>query len=104
MRSLQLSDLRETVEKRSGSTRDLVGQFQGMQAERADEGGRERPTYRSFDVGWIDIGIGVLSLVLAIMAWQRDRAKSRQELLDGAVFVMLGVLERYVDAKQRPKQ
>lgn len=97
MRSIQLSDVQEAVGQRQGAASDLVDQLNQLQ-----EGGERRQTGDRFpDVGRMDLAIGALSVLLALLAWRRDRSKSRRELLDGAVFLALGMLERYVDMRQQ---
>lgn len=101
MRSLQFSDVREAVEPRAGMARDVLEQWDARQSDgvsRGDGRARETPT---LGVGRMDLAIGVLSLVLALMAWRRDRSKARREFLDGAVFLALGGLEQYLDIRQR---
>lgn len=97
MRSIQLSDVQEAVGQRQGAARDFVEQLNQLQE--GDEGRRTEDRFP--DVGRTDLAIGALSLLLALLAWRRDRSKSRRELLDGAVFMALGILERYVDMRQR---
>lgn len=97
MRSIQLSDVQEAVGQRQGAASELVDQLNQLQ-----EGGERRRTGDRFpDVGRMDLAIGTLSVLLALLAWRRDRSKSRRELLDGAVFLALGLLERYVDMRQQ---
>lgn len=100
MRSFQFSDVQEAVGQRPGSARDFVDQLN--QWQRGDEGDRRRD--RAAGIGRIDLAIGALSLLLAVLAWRRDRVKSRREFVDGAVFTALGVLEEYVDSRQRSRR
>lgn len=53
------------------------------------------------DRGRVDLAIAAGSLLLAVIAWQRDSSKARRELLDAAVFGSLGILDRYVSVRGR---
>lgn len=104
MRSAQFSNLQDAIGGRPGAARDFVDQLSEMQGD--GEKAREKRRYGlpSMDDGWIHLAIGGLSLLLGVLAWQRDRGKSRQELFDAGIFLALGALERYIAARQRSER
>lgn len=104
MRSIQLEDIRDAADRRSALSESITNQVIETWDRSRDSGTRSKSTatgHERFDRSSLDITIGCLSLFLALIAWRRDRSKSRRELMDAAIFVSLGVLERYVSGRQQ---
>lgn len=102
MRSIQLEDIRDAADRPSGLSESITNQVVETWDRSRDSGTRSKSTGQErFDRSSLDITIGCLSLFLALIAWRRDRSKSRRELIDAAIFVSLGVLERYVSGRQQ---
>lgn len=104
MRSIQLEDIRNAADRRSVLSESIANQVVEAWDRTRESESRSTSTetdHDRFDRSALDITIGCFSLFLGLIAWRRDRSKSRRELLDAAIFVSLGVLERYVIGRQR---
>lgn len=104
MRSIQLEDIRNATDRQTMLSQSIANQVAETWDRTRDSGPRSRSTGTGderFDRSSLDITIGLVSLFLGLIAWRRDRSKSRRELMDAAIFVSLGFLERYLIGRQQ---